>query len=255
MSKPKIFLDTQILIGAIQRQNPSVQNSSISSVVASEFLGTLSADPINANYYIPIVGQRHMLMDFPNRLRRRGHPFSKHHTDSVKMEFGGLHPPIIHFGNLAISDIINLRSSALFDSTISHIAKEKRKTIKKKFSFLLDHNIECIPFTKSAIIIAQQLLSSLKEAQSPKQNFRNSWNDLLIAATAIESAAHLFTNDKLLARQIADHMNAKTIVSENSIAIDFSAKESQSIRSKRESKGYINQGWRVEFSKQRHIER
>ncbi|WP_454876051.1 type II toxin-antitoxin system VapC family toxin [Pseudomonas farris] len=255
MNKPKMFLDTQILIGAIQNQKPRVQNSSISSIVASEFLGTLGADPINANYYIPIIGQRHMIMTFPNRTLRRSHPFSKHHTDSVKMEFGGLHPTIIHFGNYAISEIINSRSSALFDNVISHLTKEKRKTTKKKFSFLLDQNIECIPFTNSAIVIAQQLLNSLKEAQAPKQNFRNSWNDLLIAATAIESAAHLYTNDKLLIRQIAEHMKAITIKNENSLLIDFSAKESQSNRLTRESKGYINQGWRVEFSKQRYMEK
>lgn len=251
MDNPKDFLDTQILIAAIQNtESVDVEGARVSSIVASEFLGAVSPDPVSANYYVPLISQRHAAMNFPDRPMRRDHAFSKMSTDWVKMDFGAIHPSIIHFGNYAMSEIINNKSSELFNSVISHLPKEKRKTLKRKFSFLLECEIECIPLSSEAIEKAQDLLSSLKEKSSLKANFRNSWNDLLIAAIAIENSGRLHTHDNLLARQIAEHMEASVVERESFLLVDYSVKEEVFKKFNKESKGYVNRGWQVEFSKQ-----
>ncbi|RMQ50083.1 hypothetical protein ALQ04_02331 [Pseudomonas cichorii] len=251
MDNPKNFLDTQILIAAIQNaESVDIERARVASIVASEFLGAVSPDPVSANYYVPLVSQRHAIMNIPNRPLRRDHAFSKMSTDWVKMEFGGVHPPIIHFGNYAMSEIINNKSSELFNSVISHLPKEKRKTLKRKFSFLLEREIECVPLSSEAIEKAQGLLASLKEQNSLKNNFRNSWNDLLIAAIAIENSGTLHTHDNLLARQIAEYMEASIVEKESFLSVDYSVKEEVFKKNNQESKGYVNRGWQVEFSKQ-----
>lgn len=246
----RIFLDTQILISAIQGNELSdIKGSSISSIVASEFLGAQGKVPSRAKYYIPISGGRHSYLFGIDGASKRDHPFNKNSTDSLMMDFGGQFPTIIHFGNLALADLINNQAVSLFDNAIAHIEKAQRKVFRKKFEFLMECNLDCVPVSRSAVDIAQHLLETFAEQYSFKKDFRNSLNDLLIAATSIESSSSLYTKDDLLTRHIAEYLEASSISMPRGLQVDFSEVAQSSKIKTRESKEFINKGWQISFSR------
>lgn len=253
MINQKLFVDTHILIKSLMGDEMvSEEDPYLSSVAASEFLNA-QTHLTRANYYVPILGQRH-IGNYPlTGAHRRNHAFPKHVTDSVFMDFLGQHPTIIHYNNIALADVINTKNARLFDDSIIHLSKERKKSLRRKFNFLLKVNAKCIPISKDAVETALYLLSALENKYSVKQNFRNSWNDLLIAATAITSLGKLETKDSFLAREVAKYVHAKTETkSEELLQITFQSTESELNNFKRESKGYINRSWRIRFSQNSH---
>lgn len=245
------FLDTQILIGAIQGRNlDRIPHASINSVAASEFLGALTDDPSRAKFYIPFWGERHALMLEAGRLLHHNRPMPKHSTDHVLMDFNGQHPTVIQFSNLALAEAINNRTPpSAFYSAISHMPKSRRKATKRKFEFLIDNQIDCVPLSRTAIELAHDLLKSYSTKHALKENFRNSWNDLLIAATALDESRPLLTDDEPLAKHIATVTQAE--IRKSSDIVELSPPQGEPKRNiNRESKGYINRGWQIRFSKQ-----
>jgi hypothetical protein len=167
------------------------------------------------------------------------------------MDFGGQYPAVVHFGNLAIADVINSAIVPIFDDAVEFLPKDRKKAARRKFDFLLDNSISCVPLSANTILVAQELLASFTEKNSLKANFRNSWNDLLIAATALDAQGTLVTEDGLLARHVADYVHASAVAVPGALKITFSDEQVDANRRGRESKGFINQGWRVRFSQNR----
>lgn len=252
MSTSDLFLDTHILVEAIQGNgNGSEYGSRISTVVASEFLGAQGDDRTKANYYVPYVGPSLLHLHAPELTSRRDHPFPKRTTDTVLMDFGGRFPALVHFGNLAFADLINREATSLFKDAIDHLPKAKRKALRRKFEFILDHRITCTPLSESTVVTAQDLLASFLEKHELKQNFRNSWNDLLILATAVQAGGVLLTEDELLMRHAAGVSGGRAEAIDRGVAIDFSIVGARVEKWKGESKGFINRGWQVRFSQNR----
>ena len=73
-----------------------------------------------------------------------------------------------------------------------------RKTINNKFIFLLDQNISCNPIYECDIETGYELLDLFSKEYNTKDNFKNTWNDILILSKTINDKAILNTNDKLL---------------------------------------------------------
>ena len=124
-------------------------------------------------------------------------------------------------------------------------SKENYKDIKAKFNFILEHNLNCLPIETKDIELGYILLELFIKKHSIKEDFRNSWNDILILSKSINTIAKLITKDKLLNNFAAGLCNAKIISIEvNDIEIDFSKSEIiENDYTKFESKGYINKGW------------
>lgn len=240
------ILDTNIIISYVSKgdQKYLVEGEAISSITAIEFLKIR-----RANYYVPILSAKHMLS-------RRDHPYpySKSTTDSVLFNFGADYPSLIEYSNLAISLAINNRDSQLFYSSIrtrskQQITKEDRKEIKGRFDFILRHDISCIPLNQDIISNAHELLSKFKQSHNLKDNFRNSWNDLMILSTAMVSSTTLVTGDTELNRFAASAYPCECKTDGDTVILDFSIGEKMETVSKQDNKGYINRGWAASFRK------
>jgi predicted nucleic acid-binding protein len=232
------ILDTNIISNVSKgHQKYLVEGEAISSIAAIEFL-----EIRRANYYVPILSAKHMLS-------MTDHPYSKSTTDSVVFSFGADYPSFIEYSNLAISLAINNQNSQLFYSSIRTLSKERRKVIKDRFDFLLRHHISCIPLNQDIISNAHELLSKFKQSHNLKDDFRNSWNDLMILSTAMVSSTALVTGDTELNRFAASEYPCECKTDGDTVILDFSIGEKREAVSKQDSKGYINRGWDASFRK------
>jgi hypothetical protein len=119
--------------------------------------------------------------------------------------------------------------------------------IRKRYDYLLDNHIECIPLTKNAVKIALSLLQEFADKYNLKSKFRNSLNDIVILSSAIDSAAILMTDDLLLKEFSADKCQVPVSQEGPFSLIDFTDCSNEVKRIRAESKGYINRGWQVQF--------
>ena len=255
-----MITDTQVLSyyfkGATALPNELVR---ISSITAAEFLLIQSREPSKANYY-PIL---------PSRFNHAGALFGltgstssifdskrhaaqgKHRTDQLILEFGTNAPTYIEFGSVAITQIINQRHDQIYSASISHLDKKLQKKLIARFRFLLDAGISCVAVTPQVARIGMNLLGSFMDKYQTKDNKRNTINDVLILATAINSEAELVTKDNLLARFAAELMSAPTLPQKEAIRIDFSSATASARRTPLESKGFINRGWQIRERRER----
>jgi predicted nucleic acid-binding protein len=252
-----MLVDTQIVSFAIKDSLwlPRVDGASISSIVASELLMVQGSRPSQANYYIPHPSRvTDMLLqsgksheDGLGSLKKWAHAFRKHSTDSMIMEFGTDYPTLVEYGSQAIAEIINSRHRQLLYASTEFMPKDRRKLIRRRFDFLLDCNVRCEALRESDVVEAFRLLSEFSAGHNVKKNFRNSWNDMLILASAMNRGSDLVTMDNELARFVAEKQESVLrMVADRTIMIAFSHNSRDRTRSvSLESKGYINTQWRV----------
>ncbi|BCL80047.1 hypothetical protein ccbrp13_25120 [Ktedonobacteria bacterium brp13] len=248
------FFDTQIVSYAFKGMyTVNLHNSAISSIVASEFLLLQSSNPKKPNYYLPrlhIDDLLYLPISFQRPHPRHPHNrpvFGKGRTDSVVMEFGLDHEPIIEFSNIALADIINNRYAKIFYTSIQHLGKDQQKILRKRFQFLLDNELRCVPLNKEILDLSFLLLKGFMERHNIKQNFRNSWNDILILATALAFSADLDTRDNELSRFAVEQYAQSFKNTDSFIHLSFTKDELTQQKPNRESKGYINRGWKAKF--------
>jgi predicted nucleic acid-binding protein len=250
-----MITDTQVLSyyykGALAVPGENVR---VSSITAAEFLLVQSQDHNKANYY-PIL---------PSRVRHRGigvegsdlslrmvfdsrrhAAYGKRRTDQLILNFGPSVPTYVEFGSVAIAQLINEQHEQLYASGIAHLDKEQQKKLRGRFRFLLDIGVDCIPINATIADVGMNLLAKFMDRYQAKQNPRNTINDVLVLATAIESEVPLLTEDNLLRRFSAEVMGAPTGEHQGNLVLDFSVAEVHERRRPLESKGYINRGWQV----------
>jgi predicted nucleic acid-binding protein len=246
------IFDTQLVSFAIKGDEQLPFGFGVSSISACELLLMQSTNPSQASYYVPLpskIGAHWLLSNATAQsgTRRRDHAYSRSTTDRILIDFANDYPAIIEYGALAISQIVNQRQAALFNESIRHLQKDKKKTIKTRFSFLLDQGATCLPLSKGIVRIALELLYGLPAKFSLKSNFRNSFNDLLIYATALYHSAKLESKDSLLQRIMIDRFQPK-VVSRGAFAeLDFSISTGDKPPTKADSKGYVNRSWRIQM--------
>jgi hypothetical protein len=249
------FLDTQIISYAMKgREGLPIKGATISSISANELLLVQGTKYTQANYYVPMPCSRFKVtskepshFNPSHRLSRMDHPFSRRSTDQVLLDFGNQYPTIIEYGNLAISIVINNKASVLFNEAIKFLPAHQRKRVRRAFDFIIDNSIRCAPLTKNSIAYAVDLLQKFATKHSFKGNFRNSLNDILILASAIDASAKLNTEDSLLGAFAAEVYNVPQHIEDGILVIDFSSNNEPLSKKKAESKGYINKGWQVKF--------
>ncbi|MCF6153925.1 MAG: hypothetical protein E3K36_01470 [Candidatus Brocadia sp.] len=255
------ILDTQIISYALKGKSdlPKTKNS-ISSISANEFLLVQGENLVQASYYVPLLSRYRMgkmfgfseEQDYSNHKLRIGHPFSKRSTDQIILYFGYQFPTIVEYGSLAISMLINKKVLGLFDEAIQFLPKTKRKKIRKRYDFLLDNDVQCVPLTKQSVAVALTLFQEFIEKYNLKANFRNSVNDILILASAIDSSVALMTDDLLLKEFSSDKYQVPITQENNFSVIDFSDCDAIVKKIRSESKGYINKGWQARFRNYGH---
>lgn len=228
----------------------------ISSITAAEFLLVQSRVHNKANYY-PIL---------PVRLSHRGVPagadvqgtsirpmfdsrrhaaIGKRRTDQLILDFGPNIPTYIEFGGIAITQLINDHHDQLYLASISHLDKLTQKKLTARFRFLLEQRVSCVAVTPPIATVGLNLLGQFMDRYQPKDNKRNTVNDVLVLATAIKKETHLLTNDNLLTRFAAEVMTAPAVAEGVHLRVDFSLPTAADRRKPLESKGFINRGWQV----------
>lgn len=235
------ILDTQIISYAFKgAYDGKVEQQFISSITAKEFLLVQNSGPTKASYYLPL---RWGLTQPGIPLAK--HKYSKRSTDQIVLDFAQDYPSIIEYGNFAISEIINLRAKPVIKAAIDHIDREQRKLILDRFDFLMSQQVKSLPLNKNIIELGLNLFSEFISRYSSKENYRNTVNDILILATAINSSSTLITRDSLLNRFAAEYYGVTVKEGSDIFLIDFGKERQPERHTSHESKGYINNGWKV----------
>jgi len=238
------ILDTQIISYKYNKSKEiDVRNTIIPSIVAIEFLLMQTNKPYSANYYIPRINRSHMVG------MKIDHPFNKSLTDSIIFNFKQLHQPFAIFSNYNISELINTKNIDLFDNAVNFKEKKLQKDLKKKIRFIVDNNIFCEPIVEKDIEIGYKLLEKFLSKYSSKDDFSNTWNDILILSKSISKKMTLLTEDKLLNTFASESFNANCIRDNGILNIDFSKAVIIKRKPNRETKEYINNGWQYKMRK------
>ena len=256
------IIDTQVLSHWFKGTGtrPSSQEVSISAITANEFLLAQPQDANRPDYYVLHPAKYgHLAMAEPGYFApdHIGNPkwaergFRR--TDQVVIDFGNQYPSYREFGCEAISAIVNEKLPELYKMSIAHLPKDKQKYLRKRLRFILDSDVSCHPLNSATIEVAMALFSDFTAQYSCKDNVRNTVNDILILATAVIRGVPLVTHDSLLNRFAADNFSAPVKEDADGIVIEFSSEEAKHNTRSRESKGYINRGWRYSVRNNRAV--
>jgi hypothetical protein len=249
------MLDTQIISYAYKGLESQIVGQGIASVTAKEFLLAQEDERNKVAYYLPVTSYFIVEVREDLPFPKFEHPFSKRHTDQIILELGSDFPTIVQHGNLAIASIINSKARRLYSECVRFLEKEKRKLLLEKFDFLIDNNISCIPLNRNSTALGIQLFYDFITKFNTKQNIRNTVNDVLILATAVESSTTLISQDSVLNRFAAKYFDVPIKETNNqSISIGFSKPSNLSKAVHQESKGYVNSSWRI-ITKNYHVKR
>ncbi len=246
-----VIIDTQILSYRFKGVEYDIHNQrvAISSITANEFLVAQPKGSAPPDYYV-IHPARYSHLLYPeiagyNIHDHIGNPkwakAGSRRTDQVIIDFGNQFPAYREFGNEAISEIINEKKLEIYKISIAHLPKRRQKSLIKQLNYILDSDYYCYSLTKSAVEQALNLFAKFTSEHNCKREVRNTVNDILILATAIDREKKFLTQDNLLNRFAAKYYEAPTHKNENELLIDFSEKVTEK-RKNRESKGYINKG-------------
>ena len=246
------FLDTQIVSYAFKGiGSVSVDDEHISSVVANELLEAYSKAVTSANYYIP-TNWRHLeqsgyfgpqMSTLRREYQKRG--FSKRFTDRLTLDFGQDYPSVVEYGSIAVSHVINARTLRLFKISIASLDKRKQRRLIRRFEFLSDHRVKCVPLQPGAARLGQSILYRFCRKYKLKRNFRNSINDILILAAAIHGNGELLTRDSVLVKFCDDSGFLKKHRHHEWTRCEVTMTSTEQRSARRESKGYINRSWFV----------
>lgn len=241
------LLDTQIISYAFKGvYDGQIEQQHISSVTAKEFLLIQGSHRTAANYYVPLPGKlKNHSPNFYLALHRKAHSFAKGVTDKIILDFGQDYPSIIEFSNQAIAEVINFKAKNVFTEATRFLDKNQKKMLLRRFEFLLDSKIQCVPLSRSVVDLGMKLLYEFLSNYNTKPNIKNTINDLLILSTAIELSAILITKDSLLNRFASKYCDTMLEVQKDFIRMDFAANKEQNKLKNRESKDYINRSWQV----------
>lgn len=250
-----IIIDTQIVSYALKGSSIAgggLSGFSVTSTVAQEFLRVRDVATGESRYFTPpphtlgpaardaYFAQRKIHGDRPS-----DRPLFKRATDKLIMDFNNEFPSVVEYGHLGISHLIGTANRVIFSESVNHLAKRERKDLLGKFIFLAEQRVECIPVKADCVPVAFGLLKRLiARGFNLKADFRNSLNDMLILGTAITRGADLWTQDELLAQFAAEELTSKVKHRDTHYEIPVQSSENSIRRVSRESKGYINTGWR-----------
>lgn len=247
------FIDTQILSYKFKNNKEffdgDIRGCQISSIVALEFLEIMIKGENKAKMYpVKLIGGwsywpwlRHVAQNI------KVPEIWKISADRVIIDFSGKYESILIYSNEAISDLINQkRSDMILLFARNALNKKEFKEFRKKLQFIVDNEITVVPVTTKTVAQMQCIYEDIKSEYNVKKNYRNSFMDLLILATAVEKKERLITEDKELNKALQKCCNYLDISSNSKgiSNIDYRDDEkNQNIR--KNHKNYVNNGWRI----------
>lgn len=248
------FIDTNVLYYVYSKNDLKISSEGalITSINALEFLKNIEKEHNNkANYYIPSVKSTILKFDpFFLIAKKRDHPLGKRYTDFIKFDFNHDFDSYILYNNETIENVINNFNIELFKSSISFLDKETYKELLSRIKFLLNNNIFCESISANDIELGHYILDVFLNTYSIKDDFRNSWNDILTLSKCINHGGRLITYDKLLNKFAIELFYGEIKCHNRFIEVTFPDKKKDKTEKKnKDSKGYINRGWQYKFRK------
>jgi len=245
------LIDTQILSTHFKHGSGLLPSGNyISSITANEFLWVYRKDSNKPDYYIfhpsrfvGISGIGHYLYPSEHYKNKKWAKLGAHRTDQIIIDFNNQFPAYKEFGLEAVASIINEHQINIFELSIAHIEKKKRRYLRERIQFLVSTGYKCIPPNLTTASIAMDLFAKFIEQHNSKEDLRNSINDIIILATAAEKKMLLVSKDSLLNRFAAKECNVVLKEVKGTLELDFSAPKSVERMNFSESKGYVNRGW------------
>ena len=139
----------------------------------------------------------------PEPLRGSWHPrVFKRSSGRIEFYFRDEYPTVFEYNSLGLAAAVN---NACFDAislAIEPLSRREKQRIRSIWSFLVDNRVSCKPLGASIASQAMNLVSFAGARYAFKPNFRNSLNDLIVFATALQHCLEVTTADKLLARSL-----------------------------------------------------
>lgn len=251
------FFDTQILLHKFSNNKNSLNKSldadiekqditggQISSVVALEFLSVMGKDCNHAKMYPVKLAINHPPLPTHYRFRRKGCEIGKHRTDKIVIDFNSEFDNIVIYSNEAISQLINRKDldGLLFFARNTYCRKDYI-TFRNKVQFLIDNNLSVVPITQEIVNVMHHIYEEIKGEYNVKANYRNSFMDLLILATAVTYKRYLYTKDKELQKLVVRYCNYDSGID---AANGTAHIESSAIKNNgQDNKGFVNNKWRL----------
>lgn len=242
------IIDTNILYYKYKKPNYPIEiwDRNISSINALEFLKNIEKVHTNsAKYYLPVINGLSFESQIMLSKIEKNRPYYKHMSDYVTFEFNNDFPSYNLYNNISVQQVINYKQIELFKASIEFLQKKEFKDIYSRYNFLLDCNLTCVSLGQSDVDLALELLNKFLLKNTLKGDFRNCWNDLLIASISINKNMVLVSKDKLLNGFVSSEFGiTRKKISSKIFEYDFSSNE-VTIRKheKFESKGYKNKSW------------
>ena len=242
------LIDTNILYYKHKnsRYNIDIKEKNICSINALEFLKNIEKVHTNsAKYYIPVNNGLNVHFGMLLSKFHKNRAFNKRLSDSITFEFNNDFPSYNLYNNVSVQHIINNKERELLKASIDFLPKEDFKDIYSKYNFLIDYNLNCISLDQSDVDLSMELLSKFLFKHSLKEDFRNCWNDLLIASVAVNRNLNLVSNDKLLNQFVSSEFGIKEKkITDKITEYNFSSNlVTERKHEKFESKGYVNRSW------------
>lgn len=249
------FLDTQIISYKFKNNNVSfdgdIRGKYISSIVALEFLGIMIPNENEARMYPMKLKGIHTVIPFRLEHRKEGLELGKHGTDKLIIDFNGEFDSIVIYSNEAISYLINQKElDVLLLFAKNALEKEDYKRFRERAQFLVNNNLTVVPISREVVVRMQRIYENIKKEYNVKDNYRNSFMDLLILATALEKKGELISKDNELNKVIAkccSDINILTVA--EGVSYITYREEHQKRNEKSNNKHYINNGWQVMIRK------
>lgn len=223
----------------------SAANVTIPSTVAQEFLLFRDLDTGKPRYFLPVSmphSQRNLL---PSSRK----PTFRGIADQIHLDFNNEYPSVIEYSHRGIAQAINNFDTEIFGLATQHLPVAEARKLMDRFVFLAAMQARCLALRSVHVEAACRLMKKfLSGGQKLKDDFRNSLNDMLILAFALDAVSGggtFETRDKLLAAFARPYFDTGT---QHGDLIRFEQNPKPLVRRKsQESKGYINTGWRYQF--------
>lgn len=238
MSSP-VAVDTQVIIRAYQKGDVGdIQDCRVCSVALAEYLMMQTDDYLFPAYYLL---PRDRSIDRDPLHRERSLAWSQRHTDNIRIVLRDTALPvkIVYWGMSALADIVNCHDCARFQCAINPLKPRTRRRLLDKLHFVLLAEMSCDPLTEEDSNLGLELMRRFMRTNTPKEDVRNTANDMLILASAMNRGSVLRTDDTLLGGFAENQLHACAVPHSGNI-IDLNLPRTVRLRKSAGTKGYVN---------------
>ena len=240
----RVTVDTQVIIYADQIGDPGeIRGCHVCSVVLAEYLMMQTDDYASAAYFL--ATRNRVMARNPvdrDRLQRDRPPgWARSHTDSIRMVLTSVAPAVtvLYWGMSALADIINDHDRARFQAAINCLTPRRRLRLLHKLDFVMQANMSCDALTEEDTELALGLMKRFVETNSPKEDIRNTLNDMLVLANSINHGLVLRTDDTLLDDFAQKQLHAQSTAHANNL-VDLTLPKAECVRRSAGTRGYVN---------------